>query len=66
MPPLPSAGELLRLPAVLQFTGLGRSTLYRLVATQQFPSPVKLATRAVAWRRAEVQNWADTRPSAGP
>lgn len=53
-----SVPYLLRLPAVLRTTGLGRSTLYRLISEQAFPPPVKLASRAVAWRREEVQRWA--------
>jgi prophage regulatory protein len=45
--------QFLRLPAVIHLTGLGRSTIYRMVAAKEFPCPVKLATRAVAWRRAD-------------
>jgi prophage regulatory protein len=46
-----------RLPAVLATTGLGRSTIYRLVADGSFPSPVKLGPRAVAWRWADIERW---------
>jgi prophage regulatory protein len=46
-----------RLPTVLATTGLGRSTIYRLVADGSFPSPVKLGRRAVAWRWADIENW---------
>ena len=45
-----SLPQLLRLPAVLQATGLARSTVYRMVAEHTFPAPVKLAKRAVGWR----------------
>jgi len=51
---------LLRLPAVLHLTGLARSTVYRMVADHTFPAPVRIAKRAVAWRREELQRW--TRP----
>ncbi|HVL45626.1 MAG TPA: AlpA family phage regulatory protein, partial [Acidovorax sp.] len=44
----------LRMPSVIQMTGLGRSTIYRLIAQQQFPCPVRLGVRAVAWRRSEL------------
>ena len=44
-----------RLPTVMQATGLGRSTIYRLVASGGFPPPVHLGPRAVAWR------WSDHR-----
>ena len=36
-----------RLPAVIQATGLGRSTIYRLMASGTFPAPVYLGPRAV-------------------
>lgn len=42
---------LLRLPEVLELTKLGRSTLYRLMSDGQFPAPIKLSARAVAWRQ---------------
>jgi prophage regulatory protein len=50
-----------RLPAVLATTGLGRSTIYRLVAEGSFPSPVKLGRRAVAWRWADIERWGCSR-----
>jgi predicted DNA-binding transcriptional regulator AlpA len=54
---------LLRLPAVLEATGLGRSTVYRLTAEHAFPAPVKLAKRAVGWRDDDVRRWTSGRPS---
>jgi prophage regulatory protein len=54
----------LRLPSVLRVTGLGRSTIYRLMADQKFPCPVRLGPRAVAWRRCEIEAWSDARPLA--
>ena len=50
-----------RLPTVLATTGLGRSTIYRLVAEGSFPSPVKLGRRAVAWRWADIERWGCSR-----
>jgi prophage regulatory protein len=54
----------LRLPTVMHVTGLGRSTIYRLMAEQKFPCPVQLGPRAVAWRRCEIEAWGDARPLA--
>jgi prophage regulatory protein len=48
----------------MQWTGLGRSTIYRLIAAKRFPAPVLLATRAVAWRRADLEEWSQRRPPA--
>jgi len=56
-----SIQRLLRLPAVLQVTGLARSTVYRMVAEHTFPAPVKLAKRAVAWRHDDVRDWTNGR-----
>ena len=58
--------SLLRLPSVLRLTGLGRSTLYRLIAACSFPAPVRLSKRAVAWRASEVEVWSQSRPTTRP
>ena len=50
-----------RLPAVIQATGLGRSTIYRLVANGAFPRPVHLGTRAIASRWTDLEQWSATR-----
>jgi prophage regulatory protein len=54
----------LRMSMVIRQTGLGRSTIYRLMAEQRFPRAVRLAGRAVGWRAADVQQWADSRIQA--
>lgn len=63
---LPAAGGVavvfLRLQAVIRVTGLSRSTLYRLIADEQFPRPVRLGPRAVAWRRTDIEAWGEARP----
>ena len=46
----PPSAEFLRIASVVR-TGLGRSTIYRLIAEHKFPTPVRLAGRAVGWRR---------------
>lgn len=52
-----------RMAAVVRMTGLGRSTIYRLIAENKFPSPVRLAKRAVAWRRTDLEVWGAGRPT---
>ena len=49
--------KLMRLKEVMQATGLGRSTLYKYMAAGQFPEPVPLGGRSVAWVQDEVDNW---------
>lgn len=48
----------------MHVTGLGRSTIYRLMADRQFPIPVRLSKRAVAWRRSDLERWSEGRPMA--
>lgn len=56
--------RLLRRPEVLERTAIGgTSTLYEWMSRGEFPRPVKLGARAVAWRESEVLAWIDARRS---
>jgi prophage regulatory protein len=54
----------MRLKSVMHDTGLARSTIYKLMAAKEFPAAVRLTARAVGWRRADVERWSASRPSA--
>ncbi|MBF4332632.1 AlpA family transcriptional regulator, partial [Vibrio anguillarum] len=41
--------RLIRFREVLTMTGLSRSSLYRFIEENQFPTQVQLGGRAVAW-----------------
>ena len=58
--------KMLRRPIVEDMTGLGRSTIYDLMAKGQFPRPVKLTGRAVAWPESEVAAWLESRKADRP
>lgn len=49
--------RLIKLKEVMNNTGLGRSTIYKYVAEGEFPKPVSLGARAVAWVESEVDDW---------
>lgn len=49
--------KILRLPDVIAKTGLSRSTIYKRMANQQFPSSVSLGVRAVGWLESDVELW---------
>ena len=51
--------RILRLPNVLDRTGLSRSTVYLRVTEGRFPRPVSLGARAVGWIETEVEEWID-------
>ena len=53
--------QFLRLDAVRSRTGLGRSTIYRLIAASRFPRPVQLSDRAVGWRKSDLDRWSASR-----
>jgi len=52
-----------RLPKVIQATGLGRSTIYRLIAEERFPHQVRIGARAVGWRWTDLEKWSAARPT---
>lgn len=49
--------SLIRRKDVQAQTGLARSTLYKLVSSGDFPAPVRITTKAVAWTRSDVDSW---------
>jgi prophage regulatory protein len=58
--------RLLRLPAVIAMTGMGRDSIYRLAREGRFPKPRKLTERSSAWREDEVLAWIESRPAYQP
>jgi prophage regulatory protein len=60
MDQLPTS-TLMRLPNVIQMTGLARSTIYKLISDERFPAPLKLSQRAVAWRMMDIEQWIASR-----
>lgn len=53
--------SLLRLPAVKSRVGLARSTIYEKIARGEFPSPVPIGARAVAWDSRAIDAWVNSR-----
>lgn len=53
--------QILRLPEVINRTGIPRSTLYAKVAEGQFPIPIKLSQRSVGWSTAAIDSWIEER-----
>ncbi|MFS8150151.1 helix-turn-helix transcriptional regulator [Halomonas sp. 86] len=49
--------KLIRIKDVMERTGLARSTIYKYINLGQFPQPIKLGTRAVAWVESEIDTW---------
>lgn len=54
----------LRRPAVEAATGLSRSTIYAMMDCGEFPRPIRIGRRAVAWPESAVLAWLADRPTA--
>jgi prophage regulatory protein len=50
-----------RLPAVREFSGLCRSSIYEGVSAGTFPAPIKISVRAIGWRESDLMAWLETR-----
>lgn len=49
----------LKLPAVVSMSGKSRSSIYNAIKTGDFPAPVKIGPRAVAWLESAIEKWQD-------
>jgi len=56
--------KFLRLPDVIERTGYKRTTIYERIKAGNFPAPVHLGPRAVAWLESEVEAWMQERIDA--
>lgn len=57
--------KLIRLPEVIELTGLSRSSIYAYISQGLFPQPVKIGIRSVAWYEWEIQEWINNRIRSG-
>ncbi len=57
----PVVTRFLRLPEVMKMIGLGRSKIYQMVQSGEFPRPRKLGRRVSVWLLEEVQLWMEER-----
>ncbi|WP_111413464.1 helix-turn-helix transcriptional regulator [Billgrantia lactosivorans] len=55
--------RLIKRKVVLEKTALSNSSLYRLIASGDFPPPIQLGARSVAWVEFEVEKWIEGKMS---
>jgi prophage regulatory protein len=55
---------LIRMPAVLERTGLSKTSLYRMIDQGRFPDARRIGPRAVAWYASEISAWTAALPLA--
>ncbi|MFB0875327.1 MULTISPECIES: helix-turn-helix transcriptional regulator [unclassified Sphingobium] len=56
--------NLIRLPEVIRRTGKSRSRIYEDMARGEFPLPVKIGVRAIAWPVHDIDMWIASRIAA--
>jgi len=56
--------RLIRLSEVRERVPFGRSTLYLLMSQGDFPKPIHIGKRAVAWLESDITAWIENRLSA--
>jgi prophage regulatory protein len=54
----------MRLPDVKHQVGLGRTAIYQKIKAGEFPAPVSLGARAVAWTSDSIAAWIDSKVKA--
>ena len=59
-----ASDKLLRLPEVLNATGLSKSTIYARISEGTFPKQIPLGPRIVVWVESDIQNWIAEQVSA--
>ena len=50
-----------RMSRLVEMIGLSRSTIWKLLSEDQFPNPIRLGSRSIAWRVKDVEEWLQSR-----
>ena len=56
--------RILRLPAVLEFSGLSETQIDEQVSRGDFPRPLKIGLRTVGWLESELEEWLNKKIAA--
>jgi len=56
--------KILKLPEVMNATGLSRSSIYEFMKKGLFPKTISLGVRAVGWLESDIANWINGRPNS--
>ena len=49
--------QFLKLPDIIALSGKSRSSIYAAIKNGEFPAPVPIGPRAVAWTSASILEW---------
>ena len=56
--------NLMRLTRIKGKVGLGKTTINEMVKRGEFPKPIQIGARAVAWLESDVDEWIESRVKA--
>lgn len=56
--------KIIKLPEVIEYTALSRSSIYAYIQQNKFPAPIRLGKRAVGWSMEAIQKWVGERSQA--
>jgi len=48
---------IIRLPKVMEITGMRRSSIYSAMKNGTFPTSISLGARCVGWSKLEIEHW---------
>ena len=54
--------QILRQKQVSKKTSLSRTTIWRLIKTNNFPTPISLGVKRTGWYAHEIEDWMRSRP----
>lgn len=49
--------RVLKIKEVLLKTSLGKTAIYALIKTSDFPKPIRLGVRSIGWIEGEIDAW---------
>ena len=52
--------QFLRLPQVMEISGLAKSTIWAYVKKGKFPQPIKLSARVTVWKLSDIHKWMES------
>lgn len=57
MPKQVDPPRFIRLPQVVEMTGLAKSTIYKWIRLGEFPKQIQLGGKSVVWNERDVIDW---------
>ncbi len=53
--------KFIRLPEVMDTTGLARSTVWLWIKDGKLPKPIKLSSRVTVWKKSDIDKWVESK-----